>query len=59
MQDRSTSANSKMDVENQLSRAYIQVEKLLAGQTALDDFASAGETLGTRTWFHSDNMLMF
>ena len=49
MKDQSTSANSKMDVESQLSQAYMQVEKMLAGQTALDDFVSVGETLGIRT----------
>jgi hypothetical protein len=33
-----------MDVENQLSHAYILVERMLTGETALEDFVSSGET---------------
>jgi hypothetical protein len=36
-------ASSKMDVENQLSHAYIVVERMLTGETALEDFVSSGE----------------
>ena len=35
-------AASKMDVDNQLSHAYILVENMLAGETALEDFVSSG-----------------
>ena len=37
-------ASSKMDVENQLSHAYILVERMLSGEIALEDFVSSGET---------------
>lgn len=33
-----------MDVGNQLSHAYILVERMLTGEIALEDFVSSGET---------------
>jgi hypothetical protein len=35
-----------MDVDNQLSHAYILVERMLAGETALEDFVSSGAPQG-------------
>lgn len=37
-----TASHSKMDVENQLSFAYLQVEGMLAGSVELEDFVKKG-----------------
>jgi len=43
-----TGSSSKMDIDNQLSYAYMCVDGMLAGQTALEDFVNIGEGSSSR-----------